>query len=44
MELLKKITTVILSIIVVGGPQLHKVDAIRIINEIKLDILEKVEL
>lgn len=44
MELLKKITTLILSIILVGGPQLHKVDAIKISNEIKLDIFEDVEL
>ncbi|MGL5327974.1 MAG: hypothetical protein ACRDD7_01815 [Peptostreptococcaceae bacterium] len=44
MEILKKITTVVLSIIVFGGPQLHAVDAIEIPNETKLNIFEEVEL
>lgn len=35
MKILKKITTVVLSIILFGGPQLHKVDAFEISNEIK---------
>ncbi|MGL4914324.1 MAG: hypothetical protein ACRC3Y_18035 [Romboutsia sp.] len=44
MEVLKKITTVFISIIVFGGHQLHKVDAIEIPNDIKLNIYEGVEL
>lgn len=44
MKILKKITTVILSIIVFEGPQLHTVDAIKILSEIKFNISEEVEL
>ncbi len=44
MEILKKITTVVLSIIIFGGPQLHTVDAIEIPSETKLNIFEEVEL
>ncbi len=38
MEILKKIITLVLSIILFGGPQLHKVDAIEISNETKFVI------
>lgn len=38
MYFLKKIITLVLSIILSGGPQLHTVDAIEISNEVKLNI------
>lgn len=38
MEILKKIATVDLSIILFRGPQLHAVDAIEISNKTKLNI------
>lgn len=44
MEILKKITTVVLSIIFLGGPQLHTVDAIEISNKTKLDIPKEINL
>lgn len=44
MDLLKKLTTAILYIIVFGEPQLHEVHAIKIPNEIKLNLFEDVEL
>lgn len=44
MEILKKITTVVLSIILFGGPQLHTVDAIEILNETKTNISKEVNL
>ena len=34
MEILKSISTVVISVILFGGKQLHKVDAIEISNEI----------
>ncbi|MGL5380020.1 hypothetical protein [Clostridium sp.] len=44
MEIFKKISTVILSIIVFGGPQLYEVDAIEISNDIKSDIFKEIKL
>lgn len=38
MEILKKITTLFISIIVFGGPQLHTVDAIEIPSSTQLNI------
>ncbi len=38
MEILKKVITLVLSIILFGGPQLHKVDAIELKNEMKFNI------
>ncbi|GAA0106743.1 hypothetical protein UT300013_33680 [Paraclostridium sordellii] len=38
MKIFWKITTVVLSIIIFGGPQLHKVDAIEILNDTKTKI------
>jgi hypothetical protein len=44
MGILKKTTTVVLSIVLFGGPQLHKVDAIEISNEIKLNTSKEINL
>jgi hypothetical protein len=44
MEILKKITTLVLSIILFGGSQLHTVDAIEISNETKINISKEINL
>ena len=44
MEILNKISTVILSIIIFGGPQLHEVDAIEISTDINSTIFKEIKL
>ena len=41
---LNKISTVILSIIIFGGPQLHEVDTIEISNDINSIIFKEIKL
>ena len=42
MKILKKITTVVLSILLFRSPQLHTVDAIEISNKTKLNISNEI--
>ena len=44
MEIFKKISTLILSIIVFGGPQLYEVDAIEISNDLNNNIFKEIKL
>ena len=44
MEILNRISTVILSIIIFGGPQLHEVDTIEISNDINSIIFKEIKL
>lgn len=44
MKILKKVSIMILAIVIFGGPKLNSVDAIKISKDLKLDISQKVNL